>query len=71
MTSRTQAQKALEILQGKQDGDGYGAANILASRMNIEMNADEGSELTDWLAEGDFDGDETMESLIAEWKELD
>lgn len=68
--------KNLDILQEKIDGDRYSAANKLAYDMMVEMNmnsyeisqADEG--LTDWLYNGDYDGNETIDSLITEWKSL-
>lgn len=63
------AHNALGVLQGKTEGDRYEAANQLAARMLIEMDTDDDNGLTDWLHEGDFDGDETIVSLIAEWKE--
>lgn len=62
------ANKALEVLQGIREGDKFEAANQLAARMLIEMNTDDDNGLTDWLHEGDFDGDETIASLIVEWK---
>lgn len=63
------ANKVLEILQGIREGDKYEAANQLAARMLIEMNTDDDNGLTDWLNDGDFDGNETIASLIVEWKE--
>jgi hypothetical protein len=33
-------------------------------------NPENETPLVDWLAEGDYDGDETAESLAAEWDEV-
>lgn len=33
-------------------------------------NPANGTDLGDWLAEGDYDGNETAESLAAEWDSL-
>ena len=62
--------KALEILQGKIDGDIYEAAGVVGARMLVEMNRDQMDGLTDWLTEGDYDGSETINSLVREWIEI-
>jgi hypothetical protein len=59
---------SLLILQDREVGDTYMAANDLAAYM-VTLGVDaQGEALTDWLAEGDYDGSETVESLISEWK---
>lgn len=63
------ALNALAVLQGIREGDKYVAANQLAARILIEMNDNVDNGLTDWLYDGDFDGDETIASLIVEWEE--
>ncbi len=63
------AQNALEILQGKAKGDTYEAANQLAARMEILGCDGHGDGLTNWLDAGDFEGDETIDTLVTEWNE--
>ena len=62
----------LQILQGTKSGDSYAAANRLASHLashyDITSTGDES--LTDWLASGDYDGSETITSIVAEWREV-
>lgn len=68
--STIMANAALEILQGKRTGDEYAAANHLAAYIERHYEVDAHNEgLTDWLASGDYDGNETINSLIAEWTE--
>lgn len=40
-----------------------------ASNRGERYDGENSTTLIDWLAEGDFDGDETIESLAAEWDE--
>lgn len=60
----------LKILQGKSEGDTYDAANRLAQHIINHYDIVEGEDLSDWLAEGDYDGDETIASLVSEWRSI-
>lgn len=67
MTTRNQD---LLILQNKYDGDTYEAANRLAAHLNATYDIVDDGTLTDWLAEGDYDGKETIITIVAEWRQL-
>ena len=62
----------LNTLKGRCDGDDvYKASNNLARLMVKYYDvADNDGFLSDWLFEGDYDGSETIESLIEEWNSL-
>lgn len=46
----------------------YQAANALAIEVKQQSTyGDPDTSLTDWLYSGDYDGSETVESLVAEW----
>lgn len=60
---------ALNVLTGKMDGDAYEAAQVVAQQIESEMGR-QFDDLSDWLAEGDYTGRETLQSLIDEWSEV-
>lgn len=60
---------ALETLIGKMDGDTYEAAQVIAQEIERQLGR-QYDDLSDWLAEGDYTGHETLQSLIDEWNEI-
>ena len=46
----------------------YQAANTLAAEVKRESQyGDPDESLTDWIYNGDYDGSETVASIVAEW----
>jgi len=65
------AQEAIKILATRQ-GDVDTAIQELAAAVEQESKyGDPNSSLTDWIAAGQYFGDETVESIAAEWDDVD
>ncbi len=75
----TTANKDLQVLQGKLEGDINEAAGNLGSHImdikdklhrTLPSHVNDVGALADWFEEGDYDGTETINSLLDELNEL-
>ncbi len=66
------ATQAIAILAGRAQGDRDDAIQELSAAVEVESEyGDPDSSLTDWIAAGAYYGDETVETIAAEWDERD
>ena len=66
------AQKAIAILANKANGDRYEAVKILENAVcDASEYGDPDNSLQDWIGAGQYTGEETVESIAAEWDERD
>ena len=67
------AEQAIQILAHSTDSDKRGeAVTTLAAAVNLESEyGDPDDSLMDWISAGDYTGDETVESIAADWDERD
>ena len=66
------AEQAIQVLAGTQTGSRDEAIQVLASAVTLESEyGDPDDSIMDWIAAGDYTGDETVESIAAEWDERD
>lgn len=65
-------QEAIQVLAGKRNGDRYNAVLALAGAVLEESETgDPNNSLSDWIAGGTYTGNETVESIAAEWDEVE
>ena len=66
------AQQAIAILAGKANGDSYEAIKALEEAViDASEYGDPDNSLQDWIGNGQYTGEETVESIAAEWDERD
>ena len=65
------AQEAIKILAGAPGNKDEAVQELSVAVLSESEYGDPDSSLTDWIAAGQYTGNETVESIAAEWDDRD